>query len=126
MLYGASPEKEQEKKGAFSWFREKRQEHKDREAKKQRAKSPPGSSSDLIAQQHLGARLNPQDGLPVRGKSMDIPRTATGESSKDSSDVTPTGTTNPALPNPSLIQAPANPVPQAQPPPANLSDKPPT
>lgn len=91
MMYGSPDSKEHEKKGAFSWFREKRQEHKDREAKKQRAKSPPGSSSDLIAQQHLGMPTR-HEGLAVRGKSMDIPRTLPAEDSKESSDVTPTGT----------------------------------
>ncbi|KAF2468976.1 RhoGAP-domain-containing protein [Lindgomyces ingoldianus] len=87
--------KEHEKKGPLNWFREKRQEHKEREAKKQLAKSPPGSTSDLHAPQHLG---RPNEGLAVRGKSMDIPRTAVSEGSKGSSDVTPTATSPKPLP----------------------------
>ncbi|KAF2269201.1 RhoGAP-domain-containing protein [Lojkania enalia] len=89
--------REHEKKGPFNWFREKRQEHKDR---RERAKSPPGSTSDLISQ----SLARPQEGsaLAARGRSMDMPRdtrkSATSEGSKGSSDVTPTATSPKALP----------------------------
>lgn len=119
--YGSPESKDHEKKGAFSWFRELRQEHKEREAKKQRAKSPPGSASDLLAQQHLG-KPNPHEGLAVRGKSVDIPRT-TSEGGKESSDVTPTGTSpNPPLTMTSTI-TPAITDQNSQPP-TNTPDKP--
>ncbi|KAF2489877.1 RhoGAP-domain-containing protein [Lophium mytilinum] len=58
-----------EKKGLFNRFREKMHERKE---EKQRLKSPPGSTVDLPASgQTLG---RPMDPMPVRGKSMDVPR----------------------------------------------------
>ncbi|KAF2873654.1 hypothetical protein BDV95DRAFT_592984 [Massariosphaeria phaeospora] len=98
--YGAADKEHGEKKKPFDWFRKGRQEHKDhRTDKKIRAMSPPGSSSDLMNLQNLA---RPQENLPVRGKSMDVPRTATSE--EGSSDVTPTGTS----PNPGPVAAPSN------------------
>ncbi|PSN66551.1 RhoGAP-domain-containing protein [Corynespora cassiicola Philippines] len=100
-----------EKKGPLDWFQRKRQEHKERVDKKNRAKSPPGSSHDLMAPQSFGAS---SEGLPVRGKSMDIPRTA----SEGSSDITPTGpSTNPLPLAPSIPQT--QPLPMATPTPSN-------
>jgi GTPase-activating protein SAC7 len=128
MPYGSPESKEHEKKGISGWFHGLRQEHKEREAKKQRAKSPPGSASDLLAQQNLG-RPNVQESFAVRGKSMDVPRSdpPQGEERKGSDDVTPTGTSpNPPLatvlpPTPSTSTSPpTNPVSDTHPP----SDKP--
>ncbi|KAF1948670.1 RhoGAP-domain-containing protein [Byssothecium circinans] len=79
-----------ERKNPFDWFQKKRQEHKDRADKKQRAKSPPGSTSDLNSSHGL---TKPRDDLAVRGRSIEVPRPT---ESQDSSDVTPTG----ASPNP--------------------------
>lgn len=97
--------REQEKKGGpLSWFREKRQEIKDREAAKQRAKSPPpgGISESIARHQHLGA---PQDNLPVRGRSMDIPRSIKDEGSKE---VTPTNSDLKTPTLPKQTQTPPN------------------
>ncbi|KAF2706024.1 RhoGAP-domain-containing protein [Pleomassaria siparia CBS 279.74] len=74
-----------ERKSVFGFF--KRHEHKDRPDRKNRTQSPPGSSSQLAAHQSL---VTPGDVPPRRGRSMDVPRTATSEGS---SDVTPTATT---------------------------------
>ncbi|KAH7067677.1 Rho-GTPase-activating protein 5 [Paraphoma chrysanthemicola] len=83
--YGSPPdhEKPEKKGGAFDWFHKMRQDHKERSDKRERAKSPPGSSSFLPAPSNL---RTPQDGSPGRGRSMDIPR-PTADASKD---VTPT------------------------------------
>ncbi|KAH7083546.1 hypothetical protein FB567DRAFT_87015 [Paraphoma chrysanthemicola] len=83
--YGSPPDHEKpEKKGsAFDWFHKMRHDHKERSDKRERAKSPPGSSSFLPAPSNL---RTPQDGSPGRGRSMDIPR-PTADASKD---VTPT------------------------------------
>ncbi|KAF2197284.1 RhoGAP-domain-containing protein [Delitschia confertaspora ATCC 74209] len=91
--------KEHEKRNPFSWFNEKRRERKEREAEKLRAKSPPPSSVDV-------SRLaQPTDGMVMRGRSMDIPRTA---NSQGSSDITPTGMPGQAaLPNSDVSRAPA-------------------
>ncbi|KAF2678611.1 RhoGAP-domain-containing protein [Lentithecium fluviatile CBS 122367] len=88
--YGADSKDHGEKKSPFDWFQKKRQEHKERADKKSRAKSPPGSTSDL---------MRPKDDLAVRGRSMDVPRPT---ASQDSSDVTPTGTS----PNPLAMTSP--------------------
>ncbi|KAH7113824.1 Rho-GTPase-activating protein 5 [Dendryphion nanum] len=107
----ATDSREPEKKGPLNWFREKRQEIKEREAAKQRAKSPPpGGVSDSIARhQHLGA---PQDNLPVRGRSMDIPRSVKDENSNE---VTPTSTGSKAPVVPAPAQTNTDPAAQTQP-----------
>lgn len=70
--------RESEKKGPINWLREKMHERKEREAEKQRAKSPPGSTVDLMGSSHNLSR--PIERLPARGKSMDVPRvTRAGE-----------------------------------------------
>ncbi|KAF2113039.1 hypothetical protein BDV96DRAFT_601826 [Lophiotrema nucula] len=109
MAQGAEA-KEREKKSPFGWFREKRAEHKEKEAQKLKAKSPPGSTSDLLGTQGLG---RPQESLAVRGKSMDIPRSANSEGSKGSSDVTPTATSPQPLPKLTPINPQAAPTTQA-------------
>lgn len=98
------PEEDEEhgnKKSRFGFF--KRHEQKDRSDRKARAQSPPGSTSEFKAPQAL---VRP-GGVPAgRGRSMDIPRTATSERL---SDVTPTGTS----PNPLVTSTPTpTPTPQ--------------
>ncbi|PVI02412.1 RhoGAP-domain-containing protein [Periconia macrospinosa] len=86
-----------ERKSPFDWFNKKRQEHKERADKRQRAKSPPGSTNDLSQQHGL---VTPRDDLAVRGRrSLDASRPT---ESQDSSDVTPTAVTpNPLKTTPS-------------------------
>jgi hypothetical protein len=91
--YGVESKEQGEKKSRFDWFQKKRQEHKDRTDKKNRTKSPPGSTSDLMSPTGMS---RPKDDLALRGRSMDVPRPAPSQdrptASQDSSDVTPTGT----------------------------------
>lgn len=66
---------EKEKKGPLGWIKAKvahaKEERKEREAEKERAKSPPRVGSDHAASKQslgsLGAMA--QEGLPVRGRS---------------------------------------------------------
>jgi hypothetical protein len=71
--YGSPPDSDKpEKKGsAFDWFHKMRHDHKERSDKRERAKSPPGSSSYMPAPHNLRA---PQDNPNGRGRSMDVPR----------------------------------------------------
>lgn len=88
--YGSPPDHDRpEKKGsAFDWFHKMRSEHKDRSDKRERAKSPPGSSSYLPQPQNLRAPL--QEATNGRGRSIDISR----GTAEPSNDVTPTGSTS--------------------------------
>ncbi|KAJ4290614.1 GTPase activating protein (GAP) for Rho1p [Kalmusia sp. IMI 367209] len=136
--YGEAKEASEKKSGPFGWFDRKRQEHKDRADKKNRAKSPPGSTSDLMAPHSM---LRPKEDSAARGRSMDIPRNGGSQeprmdipkniaeqeqrsdiprnnASQDSSDVTPTGPN----PNPLTMASPpaqedphTKPQPQPQP-----------
>jgi len=94
-----------EKKGPFDWFQKKRQEHKERADKKNRAKSPPGSTYDLASSQSV---LKLKDDGMGRGRSMDIPRNS---SKTDTSDTTPTGISSISTSATAALQQP---VPQAQ------------
>lgn len=116
--YGESKETAEKKKsGPLGWFERKRQEHDDRKDKKIRAKSPPGSSSDLVTPYGL---LSPKGESAPRGRSMDIPRNtdnhesrtdiSRNNTSQGSSDVTPTATS----PDPLASSPPA--AQHAQPP----------
>ncbi len=65
---------DKEKKGPFGWIKAKvahaKEERKEREAEKERAKSPPRAGSEHAAsKQSLGAIA--QEGLPVRGRSTE-------------------------------------------------------
>lgn len=103
--YGESNKEAAEKRkpGPLGWLERKRQEHDERKDRKIRAKSPPGSSSDLATPYGL---LSPKLEPTPRGRSMDMPRSvgnhppkadaSRNNASQDSSDVTPTGTS----PNP--------------------------
>lgn len=112
--YGESKEAAEKKKiGPLAWLDRKRQEHDERKDKKIRAKSPPGSSSELATPYGL---LSPKLEPTTRGRSMDIPRSpgnSEPRSRQDSSDVTPTGTS----PNPLTEPTKQPPQPQPQPPP---------
>ena len=66
---------EKEKKGPFGWIKAKvahaKEERKEREAEKERAKSPPRADSEhATSKQSLGAIA--QEGLPVRGRSTEL------------------------------------------------------
>jgi hypothetical protein len=111
--YGSPPDSDKpEKKGAFDWFHKKRQDQKGRPDKRDRAKSPPGSSNYLPTPQGL----KPQENDGGRGRSMDIPR-STAEASNES---TPTGSASqvPTVPASSNITTASSASPTA--PPANL------
>jgi hypothetical protein len=77
--YGSPPDSDRpEKKGsAFDWFHKMRQDHKERSDKRERAKSPPGSSGFLPPPQNLMA---PQDNLHGRGRTIEA-RHLAGEGS---------------------------------------------
>ena len=66
-----------EKKGPIGWFKAKvaqaKEERKEREAEKERTKSPPRNGSEhATSKQSLSAMA--QDGQPTRGRSMDVRR----------------------------------------------------
>jgi hypothetical protein len=70
--YGSPPDSEKhEKKGAFEWFYKMRQDHKGRGDKRDRAKSPPGSSGLLPAPHNLRAQDN-STSMPT-GTSSHVP-----------------------------------------------------
>ena len=70
---------EKEKKGPFGWIKAKvahaKEERKEREAEKERAKSPPRAGSEHAASKQslgsLGAIAGAQESLPVRGRSTE-------------------------------------------------------
>lgn len=76
---------EKEKKGPFGWIKAKvahaKEERKEREAEKERAKSPPRAGSEHAAsKQSLGSLgAIAQEGLPVRGRSTEPIAEATQE-----------------------------------------------
>jgi hypothetical protein len=86
MVFGSPPDgdRSSDKKGTFDWFHKMRHEHRERADKRERAKSPPGSMSNMPLPQNL---MRPRDNLPIRDRSTDGPR-STSEGSHDS---TPTG-----------------------------------
>ena len=66
---------DKEKKGPMSWIKGKvakaKEERKEREAEKERAKSPPRSGSEhATSKQSLGAIA--QESVPTRGRSTDV------------------------------------------------------
>lgn len=78
---------DKEKKGPIGWFKGKvakvKEERKEREAEKERAKSPPrGGSEHAASKQSLGAIAN-QDALPTRGRSTDAIAEASEEQEVD-------------------------------------------
>ncbi|KAI9874059.1 MAG: hypothetical protein M1830_010231 [Pleopsidium flavum] len=73
---------ESEKKGPIGWLKAKvqqaKEERKEREAEKDRAKSPPRNGADRAgSRQSLSAVA--QEGQPIRGRSMDLRRDEGGE-----------------------------------------------
>ncbi|KAJ4362569.1 GTPase activating protein (GAP) for Rho1p [Neocucurbitaria cava] len=104
-VYGSPPDTDRsEGKGTFGWFQKMRQDHKERADKRERAKSPPGSSSHLPPPQSLA---RPQDKSHSRGRSMEVPRSTdnTQSSGEGSKDVTPTGS-SPNPPSAAVVPAP--------------------
>ena len=97
MVFGSPPDgdRSSDKKGTFDWFHKMRQEHRERADKRERAKSPPGSMSNMPLPQNL---MRPRENLPVRDRSTDAPR-STGDASND---VTPKGS-SPAVPTTSSV-----------------------
>ncbi|CAA9959395.1 RhoGAP-domain-containing protein [Pyrenophora teres f. maculata] len=94
MIFGSPPDPDRlEKKGTFDWFHKRRHEHKDRADKKERAKSPPGSSGFLPPPQNM---TQPTETLTVRGWPSDTQHPTDDAHSKGdkSNDITPTGTTS--------------------------------
>lgn len=128
--YGESKDAAEKKKsGPLAWLDRKRQEHDERKDKKNRAKSPPGSSSELAAPYGL---LSPKGEPASRGRSMDQgdirnpePRTDTSShtASQDSSDVTPTGTSPNTLVGTPPVQSPARQRSQPQAPPQEAQEE---
>ncbi|CAO2655446.1 Nn.00g105100.m01.CDS01 [Neocucurbitaria sp. VM-36] len=113
MMYGSPPDQDRpEGKGALGWFQKMRQDHKERSDKRERAKSPPGSSSHLPPPQSL---TMPQDKSHARGRSMDNSRATNNTQSpaEGSNDVTPTGS-SPNPPAAAVASSPPSTVPVAQ------------
>lgn len=109
--YGSPPDHDkQEKKGAFEWFHKLRHDHKERSDKRDRAKSPPGSSHNLPSPQNLKqvAEYVPTQGHPVEvSRPVDTPLAQQNMSG----DVTPQGRTFPP-PGESGTPKTAHPVPE--------------
>jgi hypothetical protein len=108
VLFGSSPpdHEKSDKKGAFDWFHKRRQDHKERVDRRERAKSPPGSSSHLPSPQNI---MSSPETLTARGRTseMQTPHSTeeTPTKTDKSSDVTPTGT-SPTPPNvPAAVSA---------------------
>lgn len=80
MVFGSPPDgdRSSDKKGTFDWFHKMRHEHRERADKRERAKSPPGSMSNMPLPQNLMRR----DNLPIRDRSTDPPR-STSDASND-------------------------------------------
>ncbi|KAG9191411.1 hypothetical protein G6011_09499 [Alternaria panax] len=136
ILFGSSPpdSERSDKKGAFDWFHKRRQDHKERVDRRERAKSPPGSSSHLPMPRDM-VMQSPESVVAARGRAVEMPSqnimqspeslAARGRGTADvvretggetpsktdrdkSSDVTPTGTspTPPQPPNPASSASP--------------------
>ena len=64
-----------EKKGPIGWFKAKvaqaKEDRKEREAEKERAKTPPRNSGDRSGSKHSLSAIA-QEGIPIRGRSMDV------------------------------------------------------
>lgn len=89
------PQEGSDKKGPLSWFKAKvaqaKEERKEREAEKERAKSPPRNGvADRTGSKHSLSAIA-QDILPNRGRSMDVKREEKAE-----------GAAEPPLPNASV------------------------
>ena len=70
-----------------------KEERKEREAEKERAKTPPRNGSEhATSTQSLGAIAN-QEGLPIRGRSMDAMAEVTEERDAEKAMATVDGTT---------------------------------
>ncbi|KAL1798012.1 hypothetical protein ACET3X_004618 [Alternaria dauci] len=125
ILFGSSPpdHDKSDKKGAFDWFHKRRQDHKERVDRRERAKSPPGSSSHLPPTQNI---MQSPESLIARGRTSEVPmpNSTTEEmptKMDKSSDVTPTGMSpTPPPPPPQNVPAPTASA-SASPKPARMS-----
>jgi len=110
MIFGSPPDHDrlEKKGGTFDWFHKRRHEHKDRADKKERAKSPPGSSGFLPPPHSM---TQPSETLTVRGWPSDTQHSTDDAQAKGdkSHDVTPTGTS----PTPPPGAATSSPKPQS-------------
>jgi len=113
ILFGSSPpdHDKSDKKGAFDWFHKRRQDHKERVDRRERAKSPPGSSSHLPLPQNIMAS---PESVIARGRTPEMPHSSeeTQPKADKSSDVTPTRS-SPTPPN--VPVAAASPKPRMSP-----------
>ena len=92
MIFGSPPDHDRsEKKGTFDWFHKRRHEHKERVDRKERTKSPPGSSSFLPPPHNM---TQPSETLTVRGWPSDTQLSMNDAQRRGdmSNDITPTGT----------------------------------
>lgn len=106
--------KEGEKKGPINWFKEKFHDRKEREAEKNRAKSPPGSMVDLTGSVQSLSR--PTEGLSTKRKSMDVPRAPNSEELADITSTTAPPTQTSALASGAMSAPIQNIAQQAHPP----------
>lgn len=89
--FGSPPDHDKsEKKGAFDWFHKRRQDHKERVDRRERAKSPPGSSGYLPQAANMA---QPTENMATRGRASEVAQSPDETQSKTekSSDVRPTG-----------------------------------
>ncbi len=104
--YGSPPDHDRhDKKGAFEWFHKLRHDHKERSDKRERAKSPPGSSHNPPIPQNL---MQSPERAPGRGRSMDVPRPVGAPQTQQgmASDVRPGVPTQQLPPQPQLQPQP--------------------
>lgn len=92
MVFGSPPDGDRgsDKKGSFDWFHKMRQDHRERSDKRERAKSPPGSMSNMPLPRDM---MKSRENFAIRDRSTDGPRSA----GPPSNDVTRTGS-SPATP----------------------------
>ncbi|KAJ9637695.1 GTPase activating protein (GAP) for Rho1p [Coniosporium tulheliwenetii] len=84
-------EREPERRGPMGWIRGKLAERKEREAER-RAKSPPNGKDSKVDLAGSRGSLPTNETLPVRGRSVDVPRASEQAVSDDSTTPTPGAT----------------------------------
>ncbi|EON69716.1 hypothetical protein W97_08976 [Coniosporium apollinis CBS 100218] len=86
-----APERELERRGPMGWIRGKLAERKEREAER-RAKSPPNGKDSKVDLAGSRGSLSTNEMLPVRGRSVDVPRASEQAVSDDPTTPTPAAT----------------------------------
>jgi hypothetical protein len=85
-----------DRRGPFNWIKAKmtqnKEERREREAEKERAKSPPRSETEHSTSKHSLSALS-SDLLPRRGRSMEVKRETNGENADSTAVTEPTPTT---------------------------------